>query len=158
MRTKRPDFPCVLLSRDGSLVSKAICWFTDGRASHARLYFPPLEGVWESQAPKGVQFNRFTDFSNVEIYGVLQGVDWNEVLNFCLDQRNKGYDWLGDFRFITRTSEDLDHKTVTRWNCSGLVFAALKAGGCDLVSRVPFWKVSPEGLRRSPLLLGPIFL
>ena len=152
---KSPDYPCVLLSRDGSVVSKLVQWVTDGKASHVRLYFPfPGAGVWEACPLHGVRFTQFNDWDHVEVYRPLSYVNWGQVLKFCRGEDGKGYDWLADLRFLTHTNRP---DVPTRWNCSGFVHEALRAGGIELVARVPFWKISPESLRRSPLLYGPIW-
>jgi hypothetical protein len=142
--------PKVLLTRDGTALSKVIQWWTDGKASHALLYFPYSELAWEA-VPGGVRARKIENWDGVEAFDVfiMSCYGWRQAERFCLDHVGDGYDFLGILRRAVRANNPPNG----RWVCSSFVFSAIQAGGVTLQERVPFWKISPEDLRRSPLLI-----
>lgn len=142
--------PRVLLYHGTGLIDTIIRWQTWGSVAHAAIWDPNsgliyeavLEGVIKRQA-------NATDFVTSESYTVNDIVNWTKTLAFLDAQLKKPYDLRGLFQFLARSGGD----TRSRWFCSDLVFEAIKQGGVELLARVPQNKVSPEQLRRSPLLI-----
>jgi hypothetical protein len=136
----------VLLYRGKGLIDALIRWQTDGRVAHAAL----RNGgeVIESTPRHGVRIRPYTpEDALAETYSPdVTPDEWHRAWNFALSQVGKKYDWLGIFRFLVRNKD----QNPNRWFCSELIAAALP----QLVVRTQPYRVSPEGLRRSPLLIS----
>jgi uncharacterized protein YycO len=70
------------------------------------------------------------------------------VVEFCIQQVGKGYDFLGLADFLL----DADLQNENRFFCSELAFLAYKASGIDLIKRIDHAFASPAHLYISPLL------
>lgn len=146
----------IALYKGISSISQTIQWFHRSEYSHAAWHEPDGSG-WEAWARGGVQ--RFDHFRDTHSPGTIIHcfqVDMSSAQHDCLQnflrsQEGKGYDFLSVIRFITRRPQrpvDQD-----RWFCSELIFAAFQYIGMPLLMRIPAWKVYPEMLAYSPLLV-----
>jgi uncharacterized protein YycO len=144
----------ILLYRGWSFVDTLIRWQTWGRVAHAALYFPQFGDVIYESVLHGVTRRAWTnDDAKAEQYIVTQSPwgapNWSRAVEFLDKQVGKPYDIKGLFQFLARSGDD----NPRAWFCSDLVFEAVRHAGVLLVARVPRCKVSPEQIRRSPLLL-----
>lgn len=138
----------ILLYHGHGIIDTLIRWQTDGRVAHAALR--NKGEVIEARPKEGVIRRPYTAAdAQAEAYAVpsMTDAEWRDAWSFANSQVGKKYDWLGIFRFLTRNKE----QDPARWFCSELVFAAIDYSGPNLLERVPAYKVSPEGIRRSPL-------
>lgn len=148
-----PLTPKVLLYRGHNFHDTLIRWQTWGSVAHSALWFPDpqLGGQIVEAVLSGVivrtQANPFSE--PAEVYDVAGAVNWNHAQNYANNQVGKPYDIKGLFQFVARSGSD----DPDSWFCSDLVFESVWQGGVLLVARVPRCKVSPEQLRRSPLLV-----
>lgn len=143
----------VLLYKTPGLVTAAIRWQTRGTVDHAALEFGGREIIEATWPRVRRRFSRLLprDRRSVEVYEVDATRDQaNAVRDFCLRQVGKRYDLSSVFRFVSR--KQASRKAAEVWFCSELVYAGLREGGIDLFQRTEPWEVSPEMLRRSPLL------
>jgi uncharacterized protein YycO len=87
----------------------------------------------------------------VEVYEIVGLTDEQRarIETFLVAQIGKPYDYLAILGFMFRKPL----QKPSRWFCSELVFAACQAAGIKLLARIPPWKVSPDLLAISPLLL-----
>lgn len=143
----------ICLYRGKGLLSSLIRWQTRGDYSHAALLLPGGTKVIESWPGVGVRFHTITDWSGIDVYSVhgLLSAQWDMALAFATRQERLQcpYDWRDDLRFLTRTKGGEPGK----WFCSELVMASFARGGVKLLQRVEDWRVSPEMLATSPLLI-----
>ena len=146
----------IALYRGKSLASRLIraCNWSD--YSHAAWVDEQAGGrTWEAWR-KGVTCARdisenHTPGTTVELYHVPMTHEARlRVRDFLLSQQGKGYDWSGALSFITRPRRRQNNQD--RWFCSELVFEAFRAGGINLLMRIPAHKVYPGLLAYSPLL------
>jgi len=143
--------PKVLLFRAVSLFSKFIGWQTDSEYSHAALKFhdciiESVEGYGVRKVPLSV-----IDWSRVVEFEVA-GMDAEaaaKIREFAESEVGQGYDYWGALRFVSRRRLPTNEK----WFCSELVFAALQAGGIELLERIDPQQVSPGMLSYSPFLV-----
>ena len=149
--------PLVALYRGKSVVSRLIRWQTRSQYSHAALLLPN-GSVLESWHRGGVSHNHglgacHTPGTEVDLFAVESSkgfalVDWARTLDFAFAQIGHTYDYRSVARFLSRRAEKADGK----WFCSELVFAAIKAGGLDLLANTSADRVAPGHLAWSPFL------
>ncbi len=143
----------ILLFQGKSWVSKAICWQTRSKYSHAALMLDD-GSVIEAWHVGGVLHNKtistvHSPGTTVKVFEVTTKVDEAGVVRFAKYQLGKKYDFGSILRFLSRRAEPVDNK----WFCSELVAAACAAGGVNLLSRVtPHSHLSPRDISLSPLL------
>lgn len=144
--------PRIVLYKGTNLLDKAIEWQTRSDYSHACILINPNEVV-ESAPGKGVQHRIVSDdeLATCDQFLVPDMTDdqWNIALKFIEGEMGCGYDWLGDFRFITRQPGG----DPNRWFCSELVFAALAQADYYLLRNIEAWAVSPALIGLSPLII-----
>lgn len=141
----------IALYRGVSPASRVIEWVTRGPYSHAawvcrngRVIEARFSGVRSVESIDA----EHTDGTPVELYEI-PGCDAVAAERFLEQQIGKLYDYRTMFGFFTRTHDD----NPWAWICSELVFAAIRAGGVDLLKRVEAWKVSPTMLSYSPVIV-----
>lgn len=141
--------PMILLYRGRSFHDTLIRWQTWGSVAHAAIW---VDGLVYEAVLEGVVRRQWTmDDSVAERYTVdiKAWMDWKKAIAFLDQQIGKPYDLRGLAQFLVRSGEP----SPRSWFCSDLVFEAVRQGGVTLVERVARCKVSPEQLRRSPLLI-----
>ena len=144
--------PRVLLFRGHGIVSGLIRFQTRSEFTHAAILMPDGDIV-EAWQGKGVRVTRLDSYKGVSAFDV-EGVtpeQWERVIEFCLAQVGKGYDYQCVAQFITRRRASLSSQE--RWFCSELVFAAFLSIGVVLLDRVSPANVSPRDLSISPKLI-----
>lgn len=145
------------------IIDAAIRWQTDGTVAHAAILWPGMR-VSEAVA-SGVRVRAFgadPEDPAAEVYALPERryTDWMLAAEFAQRQVGKGYDFLGLVRFLTRGYWGFhrfkhDRKTGTdanRWFCSDYAFSTLEVADLTLLGLTPYFKISPEQLRRSPLI------
>lgn len=141
----------ILLYHGRGLLSAAIRLQTASDFSHASLLMPDGRTVIEAWQGAGVQRTTLTGTQGVSAFDVpdMSLAQWDAAIEFADAQVGDGYDYRGVFRFLL----PLVKPSPRRWFCSELVFAACQTAGCDLLSRVEPYRVSPGMLSMSPLLV-----
>lgn len=135
-----------------SWLSKVIEWDTRSKYCHAAILMRDGSLV-ESIEPTGVR--RVADWQNnspsepADLFTVA-GVADEAVEAFLVAQIGKPYAMLDLVGFITRDDRDEDRGG---WFCSELAFAAIAAGGVELLRDIAPFQVSPGILALSPLLI-----
>jgi uncharacterized protein YycO len=140
-----------LYKNQNGLISSAIRWQTRGIYSHSAII---VDGVlYEASEFKGVH-NKIADKRNDRYFDdyqiILSEQQEEDLIRFLDRQLGKPYDYTMVLRFITRQQED--RKSVGKWFCSELVFAAVQKVGVNLLNNVEPWEISPVLLSFSPLL------
>ena len=134
-----------------SLISRAIEWDTRSPYCHAAIVqtdgsvIESIEGVGVHRIdaiPQGDTYDLFT------VQG-LTGPGEMAAMRFLGAQLGLPYANLDIVGFLTRCPEQ---KEAGAWFCSELVYAAIRAGGVDLLARVEPFQVSPGALAMSPYL------
>ena len=143
----------VLLFRGRGFISGAIRCFTRSQYSHAALWFPERNQIFEAWQGAGVRFKEWeNDWRNVDAYDFerpLTSHELADIIAFCRSQDGSGYDYWGIVGFITRRPR----KSNKKWFCSELVYAAFQVVGIDLLHpSTQAWEVSPGMLAKSPRL------
>jgi hypothetical protein len=155
--------------RGRSLASKVIQWQTWSQISHSSLVqvpatFPllcaddlrvllaacPVIEAWKGSVRlhHGLS-DGHTPATPVILYRVDGPLDATAAWDFAAQRIGAPYDYRGVLGFGSRRSRA---HSDSRWFCSELVFAALAAGGCRLLSRINAYQVSPAKIDISPLL------
>lgn len=140
----------ILLFHGRGAISALIRWQTRGNYSHAALMDASDGSIIEAWQGAGVRRRRLEDWSGVDAFNV-QGMTpemWAEACAWAASHIGDRYDYRSVFRFMTR--KDCSPDDV--WFCSEIVFAALEHVGIRLL-RTDAWRVSPEMLSMSPLLI-----
>jgi uncharacterized protein YycO len=140
-----------LYKNQNGLISSAIRWQTRGIYSHSAII---VDGVlYEASEFKGVH-NKIAEKRNDRYFDdyqiVLTEKQEEDIAKFLDRQLGKPYDYTMVLRFITRQQED--RKSVGKWFCSELVFAAVQKVGVNLLNNAEPWEISPVLLSFSPLL------
>ncbi len=146
----------VLLYRGNSWISKAILWQTRGRYSHAAILHNSC--VYEAREFQGVQKTEGITLQPDELcdhfHVPTTQAEADDILRFLDEQIDKPYDYGMVLRFISRRQQT--RRSIGKWFCSELVFAAFLHAGIKLLERTEPWEVSPQMLSRSPLLRKPL--
>jgi hypothetical protein len=161
-----PYRPQLVLYRGTTpIVAPAIRWQTDGHVAHAAILWPGMR--LQEAAMKGVILRPWGEDKadadeTTEIYDLpyLSGWEWSRAAAWAQGQVGKGYDFFGLARFLTRGcwgfhrfKKDRPNQTAPkRWFCSDLAFSIVEVAGVRLLERIEYFKISPEQLRRSPIL------
>lgn len=147
----------ILLYRGKSALSRLIEWQTDSVYSHASWYDIETNTeyeAWKSGVTASTGIGRLhTPRTVVDVFepdtaGMAGGM-WERVRDFLRGEVGAPYDWRGVLRFVSRWRKAPPPEA---WFCSELVFAALKAAGFDVLSRIEAWRVTPAMLSYSPRL------
>jgi hypothetical protein len=160
----------LLFYRGTSLVSRVIKGFTWSKYSHVSIV--PSDGfhlelnkakymaecrlfeAWHKGEPSGVVRRRgihdaHKKGTRIDVFGVEATVKIAAVLAFLESQVGKRYDFRGVLGFVSRRD---GAQAQDKWFCSELAFAAVQAGGVDLLRDIEPHRVSPGLLSKSPLL------
>ena len=135
-----------------SWVSRVIRWQTRSRYSHIAIEVADNH-VYEAWHVGGVQLNAHfravhTAGTMVDVFAISAHFDPLRVRHFLDAQIGKRYDFRAVARFLSRRNAPADD----RWFCSELAVAAFRAGGLDLLARIPPSHVSPRDVIISPHL------
>jgi len=145
----------IALFKSRSLIGRLIRWQTRGEFSHAALV-TESGAVYESREFIGVRKMPSLASATPKCdKAVLFTVDIDaeteaRVARFCESHLGEPYDYLSVARFISRRKEAASSRS--KWFCSELVFDALKYAGVELFRETSGWEVSPDLLKRSPLV------
>jgi uncharacterized protein YycO len=141
----------ILLFRGTGVIDALIRWQTWGKYAHAAILLPDGKTLIESVPWYGVRMRQITDFDRIDVFDVpsYSKEQIDKAVDFARTQIGKKYAYLDIIRFIIRTKGNEQNS----WFCSELVFAAFQKAGIDLLARIPAWKVSPQGLSTSPLMV-----
>lgn len=146
-----PDgIPAILLFCGRGAVSRLIRFQTRGEYSHAAILRPDGR-IIESWMGDGVRVKRPKDWDCIDAFYVpdMTPEEGARAISYAQEQMGSKYDWLAVIRFVSR---DRLPDAPTRWFCSELAFAAFSYAGHELFSRTAAYEVSPDLLKRSPLL------
>lgn len=142
------------LYRSKTIISRLIQWQTRGFYSHAALHFEPEGLAYEAWHKGGVQRGPVGHLhepgTQIDVYSIEAPFDILRTLGYCEDAVGAKYDFRMVARFVTRQKETKGSQE--KYFCSELVYNALKAGGLELFANTEGWEVSPDLLKRSPLL------
>lgn len=145
---QNPYFGQVLLFRGRGLISALIRWQTRGEYSHAAIRVGENEIIeaWTT----GVRLKRITDWKGIDVFQPFVPYRAKVLaVSYAAQQIGKKYDFLGVLRFISRRKRN----NPNRLFCSELVFGAFAHAGWELLARSKAWEISPDQLKRSPLLI-----
>ena len=135
-----------------SRISVAIEWYTRSKYCHAAIVqtdgslIESIEGVGVHRLPALPQGDTYDLFT---VSG-LTGAGELAVERFLGAQLGKPYATLDIVGFLTRCPAQAEPGA---WFCSELVFAAIQAGGVNLLERIEPFQVSPGALATSPFLI-----
>ena len=153
-----------------SPLSQATRFFTWNRTTHTAIEFDDgrVCEAWKCPEQDGVRIveslhAQHTPGTLVKAYTVpeLTKMQADDLSLWLIGQGGKPYAfWGGITRFLTRRDpqaydpqtfriEDYDPKN---WFCSCLAFAGLMHVRCNLLTRIPPWRVSPGHINLSPRL------
>ncbi len=130
----------------GTWVNRLIRVVTRSPYSHVELVFPG-EGCFsaDSRELKAVRFKTMP--LPAEKWDVVEipctDAQANAAMEFCLEERNAPYDWLGVARFVL----PFFRQHPQAWFCSEVCAAALQCAGL-LPAGLKSWKLSPADLYR----------
>lgn len=145
----------VLLMKGRGFVSSGIRWVTNGEVSHAAILTPD-NTIIEAWQGAGVRERpMLTDLTDVEFYDVL-GMDqkkWSRVYEYGRSQIGKGYNYKGVAAFVIPF---LNGKSEGNAFCSELLSNCFVYADNPLLKRIKSSEISPQAIRTSPLLVGPI--
>ncbi len=146
----------IALFNSNSFIGRCIKWQSRGKFSHAAI-ISNFGEIYESREFVGVRKMPTLHAAlggahdRVELFNVdLTPQQTVSVIRFCESHLGKPYDYLSVLRFITRHKED--RASRAKWFCSEFVFDAFKSAGVELFRDTHGWEVSPDLLRRSPLV------
>lgn len=140
--------------------SKIIRWVTWSDFSHVALMFPSVDGkvyeAWESgvrvTASLSDQHEPFTEV--IVKYIRVTGDQHDKILDACISQLGKPYDWTGCFRFSPLARLVMKHapqyEEQAKWFCSCLLGWCLGRGDVRLLDEAPN-KMSPDDVMTSPI-------
>ena len=134
-----------------SRISLAIEWFTRSKYCHAAIIqsdgslIEAIEGVGVHRLP-ALPAGDTCDLFTVCGPSSLSEISVERFLGAQLGLPYANLDIVG---FLTRCPEQ---KQAGAWFCSELVYAAIRAGGVELLARVEPFQVSPGSLAMSPYL------
>ena len=146
----------VCLHHSGGWIARAIRWQTRSYWNHASVLVGNT--LVEALPGPGVSARRtLADAQRTEdvrVFTIPHLTDEGaaKVVAFLDAQLGKPYDKTMIIRFVTR--QQANRRQRGQWFCSELVFAALQAGGVNLLSRIEPWAVSPGTLALSPRLVA----
>lgn len=151
-RSKKPSMVKIgiLLYRENGWISTPIKWQTRGPYSHAALLRHGV--VWESHFGTGVVCREPEEADmRADLFAVSVTQEQSEQMGgWLFKQCGKKYDLTMVLRFLTR--RPASRRSSNKWFCSELVYAAFAHVGIDLLRDTEPWEVSPNMLRRSPLI------
>lgn len=133
-----------------SIISKFIRFRTWGKYSHVQIiniYPEVISADEQGVMVRNVREEELQDYAILTCPSLTEG-QRHDILDFCLHQVGKGYDFLGLVDFLI--NEDIQDED--RFFCSELAFLAYQAAKVDLVKRLDHAFVSPMHLLISPLL------
>jgi uncharacterized protein YycO len=143
------------LYRGKSFVSRRIKKRTRSIYSHAALHLDDgtVIEAWADNMVSGKVYHRpvgegHTVGTPVDLFEIIDTVDWKAVEEFALDQVGKPYDWRMVWGFVTHRRK-ATKGSQDKWFCSELVFKALQVGGFNLFRITEPFEVSPGLLGRS---------
>lgn len=144
----------IALYKGRSWISRIIRWRTWSPYSHAAWLC--RDGTVIEAWPGGVQWvsgllAQHKEQTTVEVYEIvgLTEEQRTRIETFLVAQIGKPYDYLAILGFMLRKPL----QEPSRWFCSELVFSACQSAGVNLLARIPSWKVSPDLLALSPILV-----
>ena len=146
------------LHKTRGLISRAIRWQTRGTYSHASLIFvdPTSSMAIEAWHRGGVRCGPVGHLQNpddpIDLYAVNAPFDLGNTLEFALEQVGKPYDFRMVAGFVSRRTREA-RRSLGKWFCSELVYAALEKGGLRLFNQTKPFEVSPDLLKRSTRLI-----
>lgn len=146
----------IVLFKSKGIIGTLIRWQSRGQFSHAALLAETGE-VFESREFIGVRKlpslrDAIQKGDVVEVFDIpsMTYAQKMHVIRFCESHLGKKYDYVSVLRFVSRRKES--RASRSKWFCSELVFDALKDAGVLLFAETHGWEVSPDLLRRSPLV------
>jgi uncharacterized protein YycO len=146
----------ILLYRGKGPISAAIRYCSDGKYSHIAMLFDDMT-LCEIRPFQRVNCRTLDPAElsspDVDVFYVEASLEQEDVMReFLGRQIGKKYDYLAILGFVVHASVQ-GRKAYGRWICSELVFCAFRKAGIYLLERVDAWRVSPNMIGRSPLLL-----
>jgi len=143
------------LYRGKSFVSKRIKKRTRSVYSHAAMHLEDgtVIEAWADGFTSGKVYHRplgegHTPGTPIDMYEIIDTVDWIAVEEFLLAQVGKPYDWRMVWGFVTHRRRETAGSR-DKWFCSELAFQALQVGGFNLFRNTEPYEVSPGLLGRS---------
>ena len=144
----------IALYKGTSFISRIIRWRTWSDYSHA--VWVCRDGTVIEAWVGGVRrvpglLSQHREKTVVELYAIagLNEEQRDRIETFLVAQLGKPYDYAAILGFALRK----DTQNPAKWFCSELIFAACLFAGIYLLARIPPWKVSPDLLALSPLLI-----
>ena len=152
-----PNLRVALFDSRTSAISAAIRWITRSQYNHAAIVLrdgsviESVEGVGVHHIPTLPAPTGGDRIDLFEVYGLTDD-QADKIEAFLKAQLGKPYDWPDIAGFLTKDQ----HEAIAgrdKWFCSELVFAAVAAGGINLLQRTAPYEVSPGILSLSPFLI-----
>jgi hypothetical protein len=122
--------------------------FSRGKYCHCNI---TINGITYEAIP----FNKVRKFSlvvtdEIDSFSInLTPVQEQNLIKFYEKQLGKGYDYFSVIGFILYSN---NRRKSGKWFCSELVASGLFKVGCNVLKRVPAFKLSPVILSYSPLI------
>lgn len=151
-------------------MSKYIRFLTWNRTTHTAIEFDSgrVCEAWNGEDCKAVRIvdslhTQHTPGTVVKAYTIpeLTHLQSDLLMAWCYEQEGKPYAfWGGVTRFITRRDPQpydpqsflIEDYNPAAWFCSCMAFSGLMHVDCNLLERVPPWRVSPGHINLSPRL------
>ena len=141
------------LYKSRTIVSRLIRWQTRGEYSHAALHFDGITSI-EAWHKGGVQQGSIGHLhgkgTEIDVYEIVPPYNDQAISDYAEAQVGKPYDFTMVARFMSRRGES--RRSKGKLFCSEMVFDGLGLGGVHLFRKTEGWEVSPDLLKRSPLL------
>lgn len=140
----------IRLYKGKGLISSLIKWHTRGEYSHASIIIGGA--IYEAKEFVGCRKRLAYDECDYDDFIVLNSTVEQRaiVVEFLERQIGKGYDYVKIFAFITRAKQD--RKSLGKFFCSELCYAALSKSGINLFNLTKAWEITPDFLKRSVML------
>ena len=144
----------IVLFSDHGPVASLIRFQTRSKYSHAAVWSPRRQLLWESRPGTGVRRITWTRNqarrSKASFFTVpsMTEAGMAEAMEWADRQVGKGYDYLGVLRFLSRETRD----NRNRFFCSEFDFEFALRGGVLLLHNIQPYEVSPALLSFSPLM------
>ena len=141
------------LYKTGGIISRLIRWQTRGEYSHAALLFDgetSIEAWHKGGVQEGPIGHLHSKGTQIDVYEIDAPHCEGLIREYADAQVGKPYDFMMVARFMSRRGET--KRSKGKLFCSELVYMAMEYGGVDLFHHTEAWEVSPDLLKRSPLL------
>jgi uncharacterized protein YycO len=128
-----------------------IRWFTRSKYAHVSIAFEDGE-VYEARPGKGVVKGKLKSTDGVTPFNTLLGErpDAHAMRVFCESELGTPYDYWGCICFLLGIKQ---RRSERAYFCSEFVADAMMVGGVQLQERVDSFKLSPDNLSWSPILV-----